>query len=251
MYVKHSAIAVENVVVLNTVYIVVHDDSLRRFDTISNCEIQCVFSLLQMALDEVESVREGKINKRTKAEARIQSTERNCSWHWNCWEKCVSKAMYYCRILIDIDFCSIIKFQLMHTVRDEYTRQISSVNSRSRSPREKQRSRKREKNDLRCISRALSITCRIIIIIFIIVQHVSFLFLSSTSATAKRRLQFVIVCCCSTVIMQIDKMECNCKIDGILIISNTSVPFHVNVILILFPFQFIDEQREEKTIECC
>lgn len=53
-----------------------------------------------------------------QAKARIQSTERNCSWHWNCWEKCVSKATYYCRILIDIDFCSIIKFQLMHTMPD-------------------------------------------------------------------------------------------------------------------------------------
>lgn len=44
------------------------------------------------------------------ARARIQSAKRNCSWHLNCLEKCVSKATHYCRILIDIDFCSIIKF---------------------------------------------------------------------------------------------------------------------------------------------
>lgn len=82
-------------------------------------------------------------------------------------------------------FCSIIKFQMMHTMRDELKIDLEpelKIECTKVSGEWK-------KIDSRCISRTESITCRIIIIIFIIVQHVSSLF---SLLCTKCRLQFII-----------------------------------------------------------
>lgn len=154
--------------------------------------------VLAFAQHQQHHQKQQRWNEEEKGEKKMRSTSTNSINRkellvaLELLRKCVSKATYYCRILIDIDFCSIIKFWCTQ-YPSKWAKEQASEHAKQNETCERytknchiERWKKARCNISRSRSRPYtsSITCRIIIIIFIIVR-VSFF---------ARHLQFIIAC---------------------------------------------------------